>query len=332
MRNQKSRDKADHDSALETTVSGDPNRADGAMGQTVALPPTDHEIQVPAAVAPTIPSDQLMASLAKQPNLPSSSEPSIEDIPEPGKSFDTHSSGKGVQVSAKQVRSWLERGLELPTDAFAYLRIHTGHMSDNADPIAMASSDEAEKLRNMLYEQLATGTKRSDLIKATIANRAQFCAAIGGLFALPGTIPGIGTVAQLALGMAGTWPEAYLIRYQMWCLQVEQLYLLDWPYSEADAEILKKASLSFDMTNKSKEVVTRTLVAKLPKESGIKAILQRILVKVGAASAFQVSAQKILAKALPLGIGVGVGSTMNYVKLRMFAREQRYYDQLAKLT
>ncbi|MDE0670472.1 MAG: hypothetical protein F4Y08_10500 [Caldilineaceae bacterium SB0662_bin_9] len=196
-------------------------------------------------------------------------------------------------------------------------------MPDKADPVAKAKSEEAEQLRRALDEQLEAGTSRSDLVKATIANRARLCAALGGLFALPGTIPGIGTAAQFVLGMAATWPEADLIRHQMWCLQVELLYLGGLDYTEADAELLREGSLNYEWINKGGEAFTRRLLARLYQSTAAATgFLDRFLLQIGASAALRESAGRILAKTLPLGIGVAVGATINYLKLHLFARRQ----------
>ncbi len=50
--------------------------------------------------------------------------------------------------------------------------------------------------------------------------------------------------------------------------------------------------------------------------------LDSFLVKIGASAALQESAGKILTKTLPLGIGVAIGATVNYLKLHLFARRQ----------
>lgn len=203
------------------------------------------------------------------------------------------------------------------------LRTNLERMPARDDPGDKTQSDAAEQLRRALDEQLEAHISQSDLIKATIAKRERFCAAIGGLFALPGTIPGIGTAAQLGLGMAATWPEADLIRYQMWCLQVELLHLYGMAYAEADADLLREGSLNYEWINKGGEAFAQRLLSGL-RQSTVAAtgLLDRILVRMGASTALRASAGQIVAKTLPLGIGVAIGATVNYLKLHMFARKQ----------
>ena len=311
------------DPDAETTASNGLSDLDSTIGHTESLIRPERPKPKPDAVAPAVPSEQLQAGLIKQAKLPRWSKPTFRIWPGQDQSIDKASSNSNDPPPKYRILEWLARLLERAEDTVDYLRTNLGRMPDKADPVAKAKSEEAEQLRRALDEQLEAGTSRSDLVKATIANRARLCAALGGLFALPGTIPGIGTAAQFVLGMAATWPEADLIRHQMWCLQVELLYLGGLDYTEADAELLREGSLNYEWINKGGEAFTRRLLARLYQSTAAATgFLDRFLLQIGASAALRESAGRILAKTLPLGIGVAVGATINYLKLHLFARRQ----------
>ena len=276
-----------------------------------------------AAVAPAVPSDQLQAGLSKPSRRPGWSRPTFRIWRGQVKPTDENASDIHAPPPTSRFLDWLDGLLERTEDAVDYLRTNLGRMSGKADPVAMAGSETGAQLRHMLDAQLETGASRSELVTATIAKRARFCTAIGGLFGLPGTVPGIGTAAQFVVGMAATWPESDLIRHQMWCLQVELLHLYGMAYAEADTGLLQEGSLNYEWINKGGEAFVRKLLTRLYQSTATATgVLDRFLVRVGASAALRESAGRILAKALPLGIGVAVGATVNYVKLHLFARRQ----------
>lgn len=307
----------------ETTADKASNGPDTTKVFPEVLPPGGHAGQASTSAGPAIPSDQLQTGLAKQSRLPDWTKPTLWIGRGQIKPIDEIASDTNGPPTARRILDWLIGLLERTEDAVDYLRANQGRMPNKADPIAMAASEEAEPLRRALDEQLEAGMSRSDLAKSTITKRTQFCAAIGGLFALPGTVPGIGTAAQFLLGMAATLPELDLIRYQMWCLQVELLHLYGMTYSEADANLLREGALNYDWINKGGEAFASKLLTRL-NQSGLAAIgsLDGFLMRLGASTALRESARRILAKALPLGIGVAVGTTVNYLKLHLFARKQ----------
>ena len=311
------------DTDSEIAASNGPSALDSTT-DTEPLIRTEHPKPAPDAVAPAVPSEQLQAGLIKQTKLPRWSKPTFRIWPGQDKSPDKASSNSNDPPPKNRILEWLTRLLERAEDTVDYLRTNLERMPDKADPVAMAGSNAAEQLRYALDEQIDAGTSQSDLVNAIIAKRARLCAALGGLFALPGTIPGIGTAAQFVLGMAATWPEADLIRHQMWCLQVELLYLYGLDYTEMDAELLREGSLNYEWINKGGEAFTRRLLARLYQSTAAATgFLDRFLLQIGASAALRESASRVLAKTLPLGIGVAVGATINYLKLYLFARRQR---------
>lgn len=307
----------------ETTAIEAFNALDPPNGHTEAPPLTGQTEPASAAVAPAVPSDQLQSGLAKPSRLPNWSRPTFRSWRSQVKPTNENASDIQAPPPTSRLLDWLAALLERTEDAVDYLRTNLGRMSGKADPVAMAGSEEGAQLRHALDAQLEKGTSRSDLITATIAKRARFCTAIGGLFGLPGTVPGIGTAAQFVLGMAATWPESDLIRYQMWCLQVELLHLHGLAYAEADTDLLQEGSLNYEWINKGGEAFVRKLLTRLHQSAATATgVLDRFLVRVGASAALRESTGRILAKALPLGIGVAIGATVNYVKLHLFARRQ----------
>ena len=299
------------------------NTLDHPNGHTETSPLTGQTEPASAAVAPAVPSDQLQAGLSKPSRLPHWSRPTFRIWRGQVKPTDENASDIHAPLPTSRLLDWLDGLLERTEDVVDYLRTNLGRMSGKADPVAMAESEAGAQLRRALDAQLETGTSQSNLAAATIAKRARFCAAIGGLFALPGTVPGIGTAAQFVLGMAATWPESDLIRYQMWCLQVELLHLHGMAYAEADTDLLQEGSLNYEWINKGGEAFVRKLLTRLHQSAAAATgVLDRFLVRVGASAALRESAGRILAKALPLGIGVAIGATVNYVKLHLFARRQ----------
>lgn len=286
--------------------------------------------RAPGTATPAIPSNSLQAGLAKQSGLSSRSKPNFQIWPGPLRSADETTSDAHGPTPANRILNKLAELLEKTEDTVSYLRVNLGRMPDNkADAVARAESEEGKRLRCALEEQLVADTSRADLVTAIIAKRARFCAAIGGLFAMPGTMPGVGTVAQFVLGMAATWPEMDLIRYQMWCLQIEVLHLYGMTYSEVDAELLGAGTLDYEWVNKGGEVLAQNLGSLLPQSpSTATKILNRFLVKIGVSAAWKEPARQILAKTLPLGIGVAVGATVNSFTLHRFARRQRRSMQI----
>ena len=281
------------------------------------------------ATVPAVPSDQLQAGLAKPSRLPNWAKPTIRIWPGQGKPTDNNTSDPYGPPQTNRILDWLAGLLERTEDAVGYLRAQLGRMPIKADPVSMAGSEEGERLRCALDEQLKAGATQSDLIKTAITNRARLCTALGGLFALPGTVPGIGTAAQFVLGMAATWPEMDLIRYQAWCLQVELLHLHGMAYSEADADLLSEGFLNYEWINKGGEVFAQRLLVRLRQSATVATkFLDSFLVKIGASAALRESAGRILSKTLPLGIGVAIGATVNYLKLHLFARRQLHRMQV----
>lgn len=323
MSNRMAGDKVGRTADSESAASENLNAVDLTTDQAAHPTRDGHMEHTTNAAVPAVPSDQLQAGLAKPSRLPNWSKPTLRLGRGQVKPIDEIASDTKGPPTASRILDWLTGLLERTEDAVDYLRANQGRMSGKADPIAKAKSEEADLLRCALDEQLVAGMTRPNLVKIVIAKRTQLCAAIGGLFALPGTVPGIGTAAQFLLGMAATLPELDLIRYQMWCLQVELLHLNGMAYSEADADLLKEGSLNYDWINKGGEALVPKLLTRL-HQSGLVAIssLDGFLMKIGASAALRKSATQILAKALPLGIGVAVGATVNYLKLHLFARRQ----------
>ena len=323
MCNQIAGDEIGHDAEAEATASDGLGDLVPTIGHTESWPHAKHTGRAPSAVAPVIPSEQLQAGLSKPSKPPRWSKPTFRIWPNPAKTTNGDTSDPHGPSTVNRVLDWLAGLLERTEDTVDYLRTNLERMPARDDPVDKTQSDAADQLRCALDEQLEAHISQSGLIKATIARRERFCAAIGGLFALPGTIPGIGTAAQLGLGMAATWPESDLIRYQMWCLQVELLHLHGMTYTEADADLLREGSLNYEWINKGGEAFAQRLLAGLHQSTAAATgLLDRFLVKVGASSALRASASRILAKTLPLGIGVAIGATVNYLKLHMFARRQ----------
>lgn len=281
------------------------------------------------AVVPAVPSDQLQAGLAKPSRLPNWSKPTMRIGLGRDKPTDNNTSDPYGPPLTNRILDWLAGILERTEDAVGYLRANLGRMPVKADPVSMAGAEEGERLRRALDEQRKAGATQSDLIKTAITNRARLCTALGGLFALPGTVPGIGTAAQFVLGMAATWPEMDLIRYQVWCLQVELLHLHDMTYSKADADLLSEGFLNYEWINKGGEVFAQRLLVRLRQSATVATkFLDRFLVRIGASAALRESASRILSKTLPLGIGVAIGATVNYLKLHLFARRQLHRMQV----
>ena len=329
MSNRMAGDKVGRTADLEAAASKNLNAVDLTTDQ--AAPPTrdGHMEHTANAVVPAVPSDQLQAGLAKPSRLPNRSKPTIRIGLGRDKPATQNTSGKYGLPPPNRILDWLAGILERTEDAVGYLRANLGRMPVKADPVSMAGAEEGERLRHALDEQLEADIARSHLVKTTIAKRARLCAAIGGLFALPGTVPGIGTAAQFVLGMAATWPEMDLIRYQVWCLQVELLHLHGMAYSQADADLLSEGFLNYEWINKGGEAFTQNLLARL-RQSATAATgsLDRFLARIGASAALRKSAGRILAKTLPLGIGVAIGATVNYLKLHLFARRQLHRMQV----
>ena len=329
MSNRMAGNKVGHTADSEAAASENLNAVDLTTDQ--AAPPTrdGHMEHTTNAAVPAVPSDQLQAGLAKPSRLPNWSKPILRIGLGRGKPATKNTSGKYGLPPTNRILDWLAGILERTEDAVGYLRDNLGRMPVKADPVSMAGAEEGEQLRRALDEQLEADIAQTHLVKATIAKRARLCAAIGGLFALPGTVPGIGTAAQFALGMAATWPEMDLIRYQIWCLQVELLHLHGMAYSEADADLLSEGFLNYEWINKGGEVFTQRLLAGLRQSmTAATGSLDRFLVRIGASAALRESAGRILAKTLPLGIGVAIGATVNYLKLHLFARRQLHRMQL----
>ena len=295
-----------------------------------ARPFRDGHMEHPTdAVVPAVPSDQLQAGLTKPSRLPNWPKPIIRIGLGRDKPTTQNTSGKYGRPPTNRILDWLAGTLERTEDAVGYLRANLGRMPGKADPVSMAGAEEGERLRSALDKQIEAGIARSHLVKATIAKRARLCATLGGLFALPGTVPGIGTAAQFVLGMAATWPEMDLIRYQVWCLQVELLHLHGMAYSEADAELLSEGFLNYEWINKGGEVFAQRLLVRLRQAATVATkFLDRFLVRIGASAALRESASRILSKTLPLGIGVAIGATVNYLKLHLFARRQLHRMQV----
>ena len=289
-----------------------------------------------SATSSAIPSDQLQASLSKRSGLAGWRQQALRIGSNPATPADDKASDPHGPATANRVVDWLGGLLEQTEDTVNYLRDNLGRIPVQANPEVIARTDAAERLRRPLDAQLAAGASQADLVKATIAKRARFCTAIGGLFALPGTVPGIGTMAQFVLGMAATWPETDLVRYQLWCLQVELLHLHGMVYTKADADRLAEAFQQYDWLNKGGEAVTQRLLAGLRQSTATASgLVDRVLIRTGASAALRETAGRVLAKALPLGIGVAIGAMTNYLKLHMFAgrqtrwmRESAYGDHL----
>ena len=316
-------DEIGHEAEAEATAADGLGALASTIGHTESLPHAKHTGRASAAVAPVVPSEQLQAGLSKQSKLPRWSKPTFRIWPDQTKATDENTSAPYSPSTANRILDWLAGLLERTEDTVDYLRTNLERMPVRDDPVDKTQSDAAEQLRRALDEQLKAHISQSDLINATIAKRERFCAAIGGLFALPGTIPGIGTAAQLGLGMAATWPESDLVRYQMWCLQVELLHLYGMAYAEADVDLLREGSLNYEWINKGGEAFAQRLLAGLRQSTAAATgLLDRFLVRAGASTALRTSAGRVLAKTLPLGIGVAIGATVNYLKLHMFARRQ----------
>ena len=329
MSNRMAGDRVGRTADPETAASEHLNAVDLTTDQ--AAPPTrdGYMKHTTNAAVPAVPSDQLQAGLAKPSRLPNWSKPTIRIGLGQDKPATKNTSGKYGLPPPNRILDWLAGILERTEDAVGYLRANLGRMPVKADPVSMAGAEEGERLRRALDEQLEADTTRTHLVKATIAKRARLCTALGGLFALPGTVPGIGTAAQFVLGMAATWPEMDLIRYQVWCLQVELLYLHGMAYSEADADLLSEGFLNYEWINKGGEAFAQRLLARLRQSvTAATGSLDRFLVRIGASAALRDSAGRILAKTLPLGIGVAIGATVNYLKLHLFARRQLHRMQV----
>ena len=329
MSNRINEDKIGYVADSASSASKDLNTADLTIGRTGHVACTEHTEHLPATVVPAIPSEQLQVGLAKQTKLPSWAKTTIWIGSNQSKPANENALDTNNPSTVSRIQDWLTGLLEGTENVVDYLRNNLERMPDKADPIVMAQSETAEQLRHALDEQLAEGKAPSDLAQAAITQRARICAAIGGLFALPGTIPGIGTAAQFVFGMAATFPETDLVRYQMWCLQVELLHLYGMVYSEADADLMRNDSLNYEWLNKGGEIFSQKLLAIVAKSTAdTTSLMRRFLVKIGASSALQLSTQRVLAKALPLGIGLAVGTTVNYLKLNMFARRQLRWMQV----
>ena len=315
-------DETDHDAETKATASDGLGALASTIGHSESLPHAKDTGQAPTAT-PVVPSKQLQNGLSKQSKLLRWSKPTFRIWPDQAKTAAANTSAPYSPSTANRILDWLAELLERTEDTVDHLRTNLERMPTRDDPVDKAQSDAAAQLRRTLDEQLEGHISQSGLIKTTIAKRERFCAAIGGLFALPGTIPGIGTAAQLGLGMAATWPESDLIRYQMWCLQVELLHLHGMAYTEADANLLREGSLNYEWINKGGEAFAQRLLSGLHQSTAVAArLLDRFLVRLGASTALRASAGRILAKTLPLGLGVAIGATVNDLKLHMFARRQ----------
>ena len=329
MSNRMAGDKVGHTADSEAAASENLNAVDLTTDQATPPPRNGHIEHTANAAVPAVPSDQLQAGLAKPSRLPNWSKPILRIGLGRGKPTNNNTSDPYGPPPTNRILDWLAGLLERTEDAVGYLRAQLGRMPIKADPVSMAGAEEGERLRRALDEQLKAGATQSDLIKTAITNRARLCTALGGLFALPGTVPGIGTAAQFVLGMAATWPEMDLIRYQVWCLQVELLHLHGMAYSEADANLLSEGFLNYEWINKGGEAFTQRLLAGLRQSvTAATGSLDRFLVRIGASAALRESTSRILAKTLPLGIGVAIGATVNYLKLHLFARRQLHRMQI----
>lgn len=329
MSNRMAGDKVGRTADSETAASEDLNAVDLTTDQAAPSTHDGHMEHTTNAAVPAVPSDQLQAGLAKPSRLPNWSKPTIRIGLGRDKTATKNTSGKYGLPPTNRILDWLAGILERTEDAVGYLRANLGRMPVKADPVSMAGAEEGKRLRRVLDEQLEADIARSHLVKATIAKRARLCTTLGGLFALPGTVPGIGTAAQFVLGMAATWPEMDLIRYQVWCLQVELLHLNGMSYSETDADLLSEGFLNYEWINKGGEAFAQRLLVRLRQSATVATkYLDSFLVKIGASAALRESAGQILAKTLPLGIGVAIGATVNYLKLHLFARRQLHRIQV----
>ena len=80
---------------------------------------------------------------------------------------------------------------------------------------------------------------------------------------------------------------------------------------------------------KGGEVFAQRLLVRLRQSATVATkFLDRFLVRIGASAALRESASRILSKTLPLGIGVAIGATVNYLKLHLFARRQLHRMQV----
>jgi len=154
----------------------------------------------------------------------------------------------------------------------------------------------------------------------------------GAVTALPGTVPGLGTLAQVGVeGAAISADLAYMLRCMAgMCMGIAQVYERD-PNTPFNQEFVRVLGLWCGVLSLSKEATVRiagkaaiALFKQIPGE-----VFRRINRKVGTTILTKYGTKRggvALGRLIPFGVGAVVGGTFNLATMKGFkAAALRYY-------
>jgi hypothetical protein len=176
----------------------------------------------------------------------------------------------------------------------------------------------------------------TDEIANKICDRLTWqCSAQGAALALPGAIPGVGTVAQIGIeaGTAGL-DFALLVRNQVF-----MVFALGYCYGIRGREVLIQDTLILIALWSKALVLTKqkikTIGAKILNNAfkkGVSATFLKSINKKVATTALTKYGTKrgaiAIGKLIPFGVGVAVGGGFNYVTMRSFKKKALGYFSL----
>ncbi len=196
-------------------------------------------------------------------------------------------------------------------------------MPGNASDAQLQDPDRIALLQAAVNRQSAKYDDPQQLIRNLIHKRIWYSTCFGGIFALPGMIPGIGTVAQFVFGFATTFPETDLVRNQMWCLYVELSHVYGRDIKTEDLAFLRKEWHVFRQVNKGEEVFKQAATRQMWRwlsRPRLHQNLQQILVRLGLPEAIIKSMGKSVTRAAPFVLGTTIGAVVNARRVHRFAQ------------
>lgn len=151
--------------------------------------------------------------------------------------------------------------------------------------------------------------------------RLCYWACFGGIFALPGIIPRIGTVAQFVSGFATTFPETDLARHQMWCLYVELSHVHGCPLGTRDLAFHRDQWHSFQSVNQGEEAFKQTAIRQMRRwisKPHIRENLQEVLLCLVLPETTISVMSKSVKRGAPYVLGLAIGVATNVRRVHRF--------------
>ncbi len=231
--------------------------------------------------------------------------------------------GASARQGIAQLHTLRKRILQITTDQIEELRREAVRLPGNASDARLQSPDRIALLQEAVDRQRVQHEDPEQLVRSLIHKRIGYSACFGGIFALPGMVPGIGTVAQFVFGFATTFPETDLVRNQMWCLYVELSHVYGRSLRVTDLEFLREEWKVLRNTNRGEEAFKHAATRQMGRwlsHTRLQGNLQQMLLRLGLPETTVKAMGRSVARGAPFALGMMMGATVNAYRVHRFAQ------------